>query len=188
MLKKLSKILICTALIFSTITNAQALSSNGADGAFLLNSELTLSVLDGQVFNYTTIDIGVNGILNLFGTTAGSTFSMLASGDINIAGIVNFFTNTNIVSDGAINISGTFDIKNGSALTLISTNATNISGNLLINGNPLPASDGVLVGLNPMIPIQPPVLVAVPESDVYSFLLLGLCLIGLTLRNKTIYC
>lgn len=184
MLNSLKKILISTVLLFSTINNVQALSSNGTDGSFLLNSELTLTVLDGQVFNYTSIDIGSNGILNLFGTTAGSTFSMLASGDINIAGIVNFFTNTNIVSDSAINVTGTLDIKNGSALTL-SSNAINISGNLLINGSQLPGPVGGLVGVNPIIPIQPPVLLAVPEPDTYSYLLLGLGLIGLTLRHKT---
>lgn len=169
MLEKLKKIIIGTLLTFSAITNAQALSSNGTDGAFLLNSELTLTVLDGDVFNFTTIDIGTNGILNLFGTPASSSFSMLASGDVHIAGIVNFFTNTNILSEGAIDVSGTLDMKNGSSITLMSANGLTISGNILRDGRPL-----LLVA-------------AVPEPDVYSFLLLGLGLIGLRLRHKTIY-
>lgn len=118
------KILFSCVALFAVASNANALTSNGSDGAFIANGEITLNVTDGQVFNFTTIDINSGGILNLIGSSPSSSFSMLASGDINIAGLLNIYTNTIFETSGHFNISGKVNSFNQSSVT-ISNGAVN---------------------------------------------------------------
>lgn len=188
------KIVFSCLALFAVISNANALSSNGSDGAFVVNGEVTLNVTDGQVFNFTRIDINSGGILNLVSSTPSSSFSMLASGDINIAGLLNVFTNTIFETPGNINISGIMDVKNQSTVSFSSNTFINF-GNILFDGVPFlpPNTGGVIlpntggeISVNPSFPPSSDTITItpVPEPSSYALLLSGIALINLA-RRKT---
>lgn len=148
----------CLALLTFSISNANAnanaLVSNGLDGAFEVNNEVTLHVSDGQVFNFTTINVATNGILNITGLDASQTFTMLASGDINlnIGSQINLSSNAMFEAAGSINLLG--NIYNSSSTSTISLFAgTNLNGGALtlnhntgeiINNKPVILANGTV--------------------------------------------
>lgn len=178
------KILFSCVALFAVASNANALTSNGSDGAFIVNGEITLNVTDGQVFNFTTIDINSGGILNLIGSSPSSSFSMLASGDINIAGLLNIYTNTVFGAAGNINITGTLDTKNQSSVSFSTNGLINITGNLLNDGLPIISNIGGDFNLPSIPPKIDLISSPVPEPSSYALLLSGIALITLA-RRKT---
>lgn len=179
--KNIINVTVCTLLL--PIGNAYALDSNGEDGALFIQDEVTLSVIDGQIFNFTTIDIASGGILNLRNTQPNSSFSMLATGNVNIAGLLNVFTNTTIQAGGNINVSGSVDIKNQSSLSLTSSDIT-YSGSFFVDGVTVPTSNSSKITIGSTFPVKQPIVSNVPEPSSFALLLPGLALIASRLRQK----
>lgn len=142
------------ALLTFNISNANALTSNGSDGAFNVNGEVTLHVSDGQVFNFTTINVATNSILKITGLDASQTFTMLASGDINlnIGSQINLSSNAMFEAAGSINLHG--NIYNSSSTSTISLfSGTTLNGGALtlnhntgeiINNKPVTQANGTV--------------------------------------------
>lgn len=149
-MKRMTKLSwLLSVFILSFWGNANALTSTGVDGALFVDSATTINLTDNQILNFTTIDITPTGILNFSGLSANQTFSMLASGDINIGGILNIFSNVLFETPNSFNFSGTIYIPN--------------SANLTVNANSVFLAPGsAVVFLNP-----------VPEPSSYALLLAG---------------
>ena len=173
-------ITLVAVILANTISHANALSSDGSRGALLVNNEVRLKVMDSQVLNFTTIDINPGGVLHIFNEVQNISFSLLASGDINIAGILNIYSNTIIESAGNISITGIIDIKNQSTLTLASNSIVINSGSLYFDGLPINSTNGedIKIPSMPLLINSP-----VPEPSSYALLISGIALIILARRN-----
>ena len=104
---KIANIGLCLFPLFSE--NAFALESNGSDGAFIINAPYTLSATNNQIFNFTDVNIGKDATLNFSGLASGDNIFLLASGEFNNYGIVNFSSNVSIFAikfnnNGMLNI------------------------------------------------------------------------------------
>jgi hypothetical protein len=136
-MKKMTKLSwILSFFILGFWGNANALTSTGVDGALFVNSATTINLTDNQVFNFTTIDITQGGILSFSGLSSNQTFSVLASGNINIAGIINLTSNAIFETPNSFNLDGNIYIPNNSVLTLNANSAT-INGTVIFT-NPVP--------------------------------------------------
>lgn len=70
----------CAVVVMASSKDANAALSSGADGLFRPLSDITLTVPDDGIFNFTEIDIGSGITVNLEGPAA--SVSWLATGDI----------------------------------------------------------------------------------------------------------
>lgn len=118
--------------------NASALTSTGVDGALFVDNATTINLTDNQIFNFTTIDITPTGILNFSGLSANQTFSMLASGDINIGGILNIFSSVLFETPNGFNLSGTIYIPNNANITVNANTIFLALGSAVVFTNPVP--------------------------------------------------
>lgn len=136
-ISKLGLILCFLGSLFSQ--NVFATTSNGADGAFLINDVFTLNATNNQIFNFTTFDVLSGGVLNFSGLTPTDTITFLATGDINLGGILNFSSNVNFETSGNIFIDGNINVPSTSAFTLITNAASSTidisSGSVISIGN-----------------------------------------------------
>ena len=173
--KTIVNVIACALLL--PISNAYALISNGEDGALFIQDEVTFNVIDGQTFNFTTINIASSGILNLRSIQPNSSFSMLATGNVNIAGLLNIFTNTIIQAGGDIAV-GTVDIKNATSLSLITDNRVSITGSVLMAGEPIPINTSSEITIGSPLSVIQPIVSNVPEPSSFALLVSGLALVA----------
>jgi hypothetical protein len=184
--------------------SAFALTSNGNDGALLLNSALTLNASNNQVFNYTVVDLQAGSSLDFSGLNKGDSVFILGTGDLTLNGTINlpsytsftFETSGNILFGGSIltansNVSFISNAFQSSPNSLISDAAgsvsINVGTNIVINGkidvSTTPPSQSVGNGggidLNNPSPFT---LAPVPEPSSYVLLTLGL--LAVTLRYR----
>ena len=69
--------------------NTFSSGSTGADGSFSPTTSQTIVVPDSGVFNYTTVNIPVNVTITFARNNANKPLTILASGDVVIAGSIN---------------------------------------------------------------------------------------------------
>lgn len=174
--KNIVNVIACALVL--PISNAYALDSNGEDGTLFIQDEVTFNIIDGQTFNFTSINIASSGILNLRSIQPNSSFSMLATGNVNIAGLLNVFTNTSIQAGGDITVSGTVDIKNATSLSLITDNSVSITGGVLMAGEPIPINTSSEITIGSPFPVKQPIVSAVPEPSSFALLVSGLALVA----------
>ena len=63
--------------------------STGADGALNPTADIELQLPPSGIFNYTTIDVSAGVTLTFAKNAANTSMILLASGDVNIAGVVD---------------------------------------------------------------------------------------------------
>jgi len=88
--KVLGRLVMIGGLIL-TCSSAQAFDSgsSGADGAFNPTADIVVPLPPDGVFNYTTVDIPAGVTVTYTPNVANTPVTMLASGDVTIAGTIN---------------------------------------------------------------------------------------------------
>ena len=190
-----SKSCLTCCLVFALFTqNSKAALSDGSDGAFFINDAYTLNATNNQIFNFTTFDVLSSGILNFSGLLPTDTVTFLATGDINIGGILNINSNIIFETLGNIYITGsvfaplrntTFSAGSGmnptttiNAAGVLTTSSA--SGDFVIGGN------GSIIVTDLGASIADGTITAVPEPKTYLQILCGLALLAVV-KRKSLY-
>ncbi|HEY3299383.1 MAG TPA: PEP-CTERM sorting domain-containing protein [Methylophilaceae bacterium] len=207
-MKHLIKVAVAIALTaLINMGNAFALTSNGDDGALILNNSLILKASNNQVFNYSVVDLQANSILDFSGLNSGDSVFILGTGDLTLNGTINlpsftsftFETSGNILFAGSVltsnsNVSFISNAFQSSSTSLISDIGGSISitaeTNVVINGKidvggistgPDPSTPVISL---PIEPIKTPIIM-IPEPSSYVLLTLGL--LALTSRYRRLH-
>ena len=80
--------LLCTAATVQAQNNFSS-GSTGADGAFAPTTTQSIAVPDSGVFNFTTVNIPSNVTVTFTRNVSNKSLTILASGDVVIAGTIN---------------------------------------------------------------------------------------------------
>lgn len=88
---KLGGVGLLLLLLWSFNAEAQVYSSGstGADGAFAPTSSMSLTVPSSGILNFTTVTIPTGVTVTFAPNTANTTVTILATGDVNIAGTIS---------------------------------------------------------------------------------------------------
>ncbi|KQT37530.1 PEP-CTERM sorting domain-containing protein [Methylophilus sp. Leaf414] len=157
-----------TAFLLSlafTVNVSHALVIPDAGQSLVVDSFETLYVNDGDVLNFSSVNIKQGGGIDIFSNTQGATFSIAVEDDFSLAGYLNLFVANTVIYATNIYISGNINIQHQGTLALLSQHIT--------------LADGSAVSF--MSPAS-----AVPEADTYPMLLTGLGLIGAIIRRRYI--
>lgn len=177
-------IIIALALLFTSLVSQPtfAMTSNGSDGAFVLDGFMSLSVTNQQIFNYTTFDLRPGSILEFNGIGTGDEVTILSLGDINLDGTLILSGNLSIWSASQIFFNGEIWL-NGHNLSLYS-NVVGFTGELDTAGGTLCVASFCDIDKRPAvtpvigrgifeIPTGGGFVTEAPEPKIYSLLMLG---------------
>lgn len=161
-MKFLKAILLLNLALLANSSHALVMSSYGS--SLLINTNETLYVNDGDVFDLASFNISSTGNLDVYGNTPNATFSIFTTGNFIVDGYLNLFVSKIFVESENITIAGTVNMQSGGEINLTAKTSIFLAGSSIINVDSLNAQVSVST---------------VPEMDPYKMLLAGLGILGL---------
>lgn len=168
---------------------ANAYTSSGIDGQFNPTSSVVLDP-SKQVFNFTSIFIP-NGVTVSFSGLSNQPIELLATGNINIAGILDVGSNSLwIETPGTFSLTGS--LNSGSGSLSLTAGVLNLAGSVNTQGGTITVNDGIgivtggggsavtICSLSNCSISAPPI----PEPSSWALLIIGLGALVASLRLR----